>query len=219
MIIFFIAGSSGGGKSTLAAELETELNRLHFGTKILKMDNYYKIKDVNNPRKNFDMPDAIDIELLVEHLNQLQAGQSVESPLYSFEQQNRLPETVRVEPTDILIVEGIFALKIIDRLETSEKLGIFIQPDSYLANVERRASRDVNERSTSIEETKRREIKSNVRDGFFRYIAPTRYQADIVISNNHLDDIGKGVNQIITLYREKFLPVNESEQSLIQTII
>ncbi|MGQ3890050.1 uridine kinase family protein [Legionella sp. CNM-1927-20] len=204
MIIFFIAGPSGGGKSTLAEKLKLEFNCLNLKANILKMDNYYKMNDPSNQRQNFDTPDAIDIDLLVDHLRQLQAGQSIESPLYSFAIKNRLTETSRIEPTDILIVEGIFALMITDLLETPDKLGIYIQPDFYLANVERRASRDITERYTSVEETRRRELKSNVRDGFFSYIARTKGQADIDISNNGEKDISQGVEQIIALYKGKF---------------
>ncbi|WP_419418946.1 uridine kinase family protein [Legionella sp. D16C41] len=216
MFIVFIGGPSGGGKTTLANQLKSGFKSINLDAEILKMDNYYKIRDNTKPRQNYDTPEAVDLDLLVENLEKLQAGQAIESPLYCFKTSDRLSETEQVKPTDILIVEGIFALLIANCLETSDKIGAYIQPDSYLANIERRASRDEEERNTSIEETKRRELKSFVRDGFFNYIARTRYQADIVIANNAPEDINSGIHEIITLCKGRLQQAGQNPESIRQ---
>ncbi|STX29440.1 uridine kinase [Legionella beliardensis] len=204
MVIFLIAGPSGGGKTTLAQGLKSKLKADGHTVELISMDNYYKVKDVSNPRKNFDTPDALDIDLLITHLKQLYAGQAVEIPKYSFQEQNRLAETLPILPADMVIVEGIFALTIAQKLDDISKLSIYIQPDSYLTNVNRRAARDVKERGLSIAETKQREVSSNVRDGFFKFVVTTKVAADIDISNNDEDDIAEGIEQIINHYQDKF---------------
>ncbi|TGJ84056.1 hypothetical protein E0Z10_g4682 [Xylaria hypoxylon] len=112
--IIGIAGSSGSGKSTLSHAIVNKLNLPW--VVILSMDSYYKPLDAEASKKafmneyDFDSPDAIDFDALLETLQDLKAGKRAELPVYSFEEHQRLEETTTIYSPHVLILEGIFAL-------------------------------------------------------------------------------------------------------------
>ena len=110
-IIIGIAGGSGSGKSTFTNRIKA-----YFGddVAVLYHDNYYRCQDgvpfEQRVTVNYDHPDSLETDLLIEHLKELKAGRSIDSPVYDYSQHNRSHETVRIDPKPIIIVEGILFL-------------------------------------------------------------------------------------------------------------
>ena len=113
MFIIGIAGGTGSGKTTVVRKL---LERLPKGeVVVIPQDSYYKdsshVPIEERQNINFDHPDAFEWPLLAKHIEQLKKGQAVEQPIYDYITSSRLQETVHVEPKEIIIVEGIMALR------------------------------------------------------------------------------------------------------------
>lgn len=110
-IMIGIAGGTGSGKSTFTNRLKDR-----FGDEItvLYHDNYYKRHDdlpfEERKKLNYDHPDALETDLLVEHLKKLRNGESIECPVYDYSRHNRSDQTIRVEPRRIIVIEGILLL-------------------------------------------------------------------------------------------------------------
>jgi uridine kinase len=112
MLIIGIAGGTGSGKTTVVNKIISSLPQGEVA--VIPQDNYYKDSSHVPPEErskiNFDEPDAFDWPLLFNHLQQLKEGKAVEMPTYSYLTCTRQPETVHVEPRDVVIVEGILVL-------------------------------------------------------------------------------------------------------------
>lgn len=181
MFIIGIAGGTGSGKTTVVKKIVEEIP----GAKVsvIPQDSYYKAAEPGVPlevlqQKNFDHPDAFDWDLLFQQVNDLRNGKSIEQPTYSFLKCDRLPETVRVEPTNVIIVEGIMALYR-KELRDLMDLKIFVDadPDERLIRV---IERDVIERGKTAREVMskyRRVLKPMHR----QFIEPTKEYADLII--------------------------------------
>src|SRR5579863_9203305 len=106
--IIGIAGPSNSGKTELARQLATKLS----GAPVVSLDSYYRgmeeIPLEARKKVNFDRPDSLDWPLLREHLEAVAAGRPFDEPVYSFTDYARTAETKRIEPTDFVIVEGLF---------------------------------------------------------------------------------------------------------------
>ncbi|QBR84186.1 adenylyl-sulfate kinase [Legionella israelensis] len=194
-LIVLIAGASGSGKSCIAKELAKKLQETGIKTNFLKMDDYYKQRPVSIKSKeeiseyqkntNFDAPHAMDMDLLQEHIKQLAQNKSIKKPLYSFIESDRLGEE-EFSAQDVVIIEGIFALYDFGRLNLEENtLTVFVESVSYLSYQKQRTERDIKERCRTEEEVKKHELRF-VREGFFKYVAPTRTYAEVIITNNYV---------------------------------
>ena len=110
-IIIGIAGGSGSGKSTFTNRIKK-----HFGDDVVVIyhDNYYRRQDgilfEKRVKVNYDHPDSLETDLLVEHLKQLKAGKSIECPVYDYSQHNRSDKVIKIEPRPVILVEGILLL-------------------------------------------------------------------------------------------------------------
>lgn len=181
-----VAGGTGSGKSTFTNRIKDE-----FGNKvsILYYDNYYKAHDdvPFEERKliNYDHPDAFETDLFVEHLRQLRSGHPVESPVYDYTVHNRSKETVTVEPSDVIIVEGIMVLQNKD-LRDNLDIKIYVEADAD-ERILRRVIRDVRDRGRDVEGIARQYL-TTVKPMHYMYVEPTKYLADIVL-NSGLNDV------------------------------
>jgi uridine kinase len=131
---------------------------------------------------NFDHPNSIDFPMLCQHVQQLKMGQSVDQPIYSFEEHNRTGQTLRTEPSAVLIIEGILVLtdpQLRDLLDI--KLFVHADADERLI---RRIKRDTLERGRDLTEILNR-YQSTLKPMHDEFIEPSKVHADIIIPNNN----------------------------------
>ncbi|KAF4637745.1 hypothetical protein G7Y89_g359 [Cudoniella acicularis] len=180
--IIGIAGSSGSGKSTLSQAIVSKLNLPW--VVILSMDSFYKTLDEEGSRKafsneyDFDSPDAVDFDVLVERLRDLKAGKRAEIPIYSFAKHARQKETTSIYSPHVLILEGIFALydqRVLRLLD----MKIFCEADADTC-LSRRILRDVSERGRDIEGCIKQWF-AFVKPNFERFVEPQRKVADVIV--------------------------------------
>ncbi|KTD08075.1 uridine kinase family protein [Legionella jamestowniensis] len=190
MLFLFIAGASASGKTEVANKVVEILNENKIKTATLSMDHYYKSQQERGGviEINFDIPEACNWELLENQLKMLSEGQIINRPTYCFLAKDRLPTTQTINPKDVqvVVVEGILALHNVTNLNLVNKLAIFVETNSYRSILARRKERDQQFRATSPEETAARERKT-VGPAFFRYIAPSKANADLTVTNNDSD--------------------------------
>ena len=175
-----IAGGTGSGKSTFTDRLKEMFGE---DIAVLYHDNYYRSNDGVPMEKrreiNYDHPDSLETELLVEHLIKLRSGTAVMSPVYDFSQHNRTTETIRVEPKKIIIVEGILVLAD-QRLRDLFDIRIFVEADAD-ERILRRAMRDLKEQGRDIEDIMRQYL-ATVKPMHYMFVEPSKAKADFVIN-------------------------------------
>jgi uridine kinase len=179
-ILIGITGGTGSGKSTIASEIYNNFDSTCIA--MIEQDSYYKdqskLSFEDRVKTNYDHPDAFDTELLVKHLKMLLEGVNIEKPSYDFEVHNRKKETVKVEPREIIIVEGILVLQ--DKeLRDLLDIKIYVDTDADVRII-RRIQRDINERGRSLDSVINQYINV-VRPMHMQFIEPTKRHADIII--------------------------------------
>lgn len=179
-VLIGISGASGSGKTLVAKTLYQLLG----SGKVLNIqeDSYYKdlshLPFEQRTQFNFDHPDAFDHHLLIEHLQSLLQGKSVEHPIYDFTTHTRKRETRTVEPHRIIILEGILVLSIPEIREQMD-IKIFVDTAPDLCFI-RRLERDIIERKRSVESVIK-QYQNTVRPMFMQFIEPAKRYADIII--------------------------------------
>jgi uridine kinase len=175
-----IAGGTGSGKSTFADRL---LALFPNEITLISYDNYYKPQDhlefEERTKTNYDCPDALDTDLLVKHLRQLQNGDAVDVPNYDFKLHTRKAEMTRLEPSPIIIVDGILTFHD-ERLREMFDIKIFTDADAD-ERILRRLRRDVNERGRDIDGVINQYL-GTVKPMHGIYVEPTKKYADIIIN-------------------------------------
>ena len=184
--IIGIAGGSGSGKSTFTNRLKN-----FFGENITVIyhDNYYRANDdlsMEERRKiNYDHPQALETDLLVEHLEKLKAGKSIMCPVYDFTQHNRSDKTITIHPSRVIVVEGILIFQD-ERLRNAFDIKIFVEADAD-ERILRRVVRDMDERGRELQDIIEHYL-ATVKPMHYLYVEPTRNVADIVL-NSGLNDV------------------------------
>lgn len=180
MIIIGIAGGTGSGKTTVVKEIVRNLNDKDIA--IIPQDAYYRDSShlplKERQKINFDHPDSVEFELLVEHLKLLKKGQSVEQPNYSYLTCTRSEETDTVTPKHVVIVEGILCLTQ-PSLRDLMDIKVFVDCEADL-RLSRVIMRDINERGRNAKQTLERYEKT-VRPMHIQFIEPSKHFADIII--------------------------------------
>ncbi|OIW32379.1 uridine kinase [Coniochaeta ligniaria NRRL 30616] len=180
--IIGIAGSSGSGKSTLSQAIVRKLNLPW--VVIMSMDSFYKRLTPAQHKKafendyDFDSPEAIDFDVLVDCLRDLKAGKRAEIPIYSFEKHDREEKTTSIYSPHVLILEGIFALydpRVLELLD----MKIFCEADADTC-LSRRLLRDVRDRGRDVEGIIKQWF-AWVKPNFEKYVDPQRKVADIIV--------------------------------------
>lgn len=178
--IIGVAGGSASGKSTLVRQLCEAFAEEHVIT--LCHDFYYKAHNdlsfEERTKLNYDHPDAFDTDMLIEHIKQLKEGQSVERPVYSFTEHNRLEQTVRVQPAKVIILDGILILENKELRELMD-VKVFVDTDDDV-RLARRLVRDVQERGRDMNSVLKQyfgTVKPMHRD----FIEPSKRYANIII--------------------------------------
>jgi uridine kinase len=183
-----IAGGTASGKTTVARRLVERLGT--HPVAVLDQDSYYRdLADLpleERARFNFDHPDAFDTALLVRHLGDLRAGRAVDKPVYSFTQHTRTGETVRINPGDVVILEGILILAL-EPVREMLDVKVFVDSDADV-RVLRRVSRDIKERGRDFDGVVEQYFRT-VRPMHFGFVEPSKRYADIIIPHGGLNDI------------------------------
>lgn len=201
MIIIGIAGGTGSGKTTVVRKI---VNSLAPGEVVLlPQDSYYKdsshVPAELRQQINFDHPDAFDWPLLLQHIQMLKEGKSIEQLVYHYQTSSRLAETIHVEPRPVIIIEGILALCDPD-LRNMMDLKIFVDadPDKRLIRV---IQRDVVERGRTAEAVMERYTRV-LKPMHQQFIEPTKRYADLIIPEGGSNEIAI---HILKMYIEKHL--------------
>jgi uridine kinase len=200
-IIIGISGGTGSGKSTVTKEILKEITEKNVA--IIEQDSYYKdqsnLSFEERVKTNYDHPFAFDNELLIKHLKDLISRKAIDKPIYDFEIHNRKKETEKVEPKDIIILEGILILfeeEIRDLLD----IKIFVDTDSDV-RVIRRILRDLKDRGRTLDSVIL-QYMGTVRPAHLQFVEPTKRYADIIIPEGGynkvaIDIIVAKINEII----------------------
>lgn len=179
-VLVGVAGGSGSGKTTVARALAASFRAEQ--VQIVLMDSYYRdragVPFEERTRVNYDHPDAFDEPLLVEQVRTLKAGEGVDQPVYDFTRHERSQERVRVEPSRVIIVEGILVLAV-ETLRPLLDLKLFVDTPADLRFL-RRLRRDVAERGRTIDSVIEQYL-ATVRPMHDAFIEPSRRHADLII--------------------------------------
>lgn len=198
--IIGIAGGTGSGKSTFAERLKEQYpDRIT----LVSYDNYYKAQDhlafEERLLTNYDCPDALDTDLLIRHLSALKRGETVSMPLYDFRVHTRCADSVSVQPTPIIVVDGILTFHDI-RLRSLFDIRIFVDTDAD-ERILRRLRRDVRERGRDIDGVIEQYV-STVKPMHEIYVEPTKKYADIIVNGGKnrtaLDIISARITELLS---------------------
>lgn len=185
-----IAGPSAGGKTTVTSEIIKSLTP-KYSYVVIGHDNYYKdqsdLSMEERVKANYDHPNSFDTPMLIEHIKDLLNQKSIDQPVYNYAEHTRdLNKVVKVEPTDLIIVEGILALEN-DELNELFNLKIYVDTDADECII-RRIRRDTVSRGRTIDSVINQYLET-VKPMFLEFIEPTKRKADVIIPysrNNHI---------------------------------
>jgi uridine kinase len=191
-----IAGGTGAGKTTVAREITEDVAD---AVTRIPMDNYYEdlshLEFEEREDVNYDHPSAFEWELLREHLDALLSGRTIEMPQYDFSVHNRKDERVTVEPTEVVVLEGIFALYDGEVNEMLD-LQVYVETDADV-RILRRIERDVVDRGRDLEGVMDQYL-TTVKPMHEQFVEPTKRHADIIIP--------EGANSVaVNLLEEKVM--------------
>ena len=179
ILVIGIAGGTGSGKTTLMKNIVSRFGEV---VTVLSHDNYYKRQDhltyEQRCATNYDEPAAFETELMVAHLDALRRGQAIDCPVYDFTVHNRSNDTVRVEPRQVIIVEGILIFAD-EALRQRMDIRIFVDTDADV-RLCRRIKRDVNKRGRSLESVLQ-QYQETVKPMHEMYVEPSKRHADLVV--------------------------------------
>ncbi|GGH98082.1 MULTISPECIES: uridine kinase [Mammaliicoccus] len=178
--IIGIAGGSGSGKTSVTSEIMKNLDG--YSVALIEQDYYYKDQShmsfEDRLKTNYDHPFAFDNERLKHDLKNLKEGQAIEVPTYDYSNHTRSDKTIRFEPKDVVILEGIFALEN-ESLRDLMDVKIYVDTDADL-RILRRLARDIKDRGRTMESVIDQYL-SVVRPMHIQFIEPTKKYADIII--------------------------------------
>ena len=179
ILVIGIAGGTGSGKTTLMNNLIQHFSGM---ITVLSHDNYYRRLDhlemEQRNQVNYDHPDALETELMVEHLRQLRSGEAIDCPIYDFTVHNRSDETLRITPQKVIIVEGILIFAD-EALRDLMDIRIFVDTDADV-RLCRRIKRDVNKRGRTLESVLQ-QYQTTVKPMHAKFIEPSKKYANIVV--------------------------------------
>jgi uridine kinase len=197
-LVVGVAGGTGAGKTTVVRAITEAVGPERVAE--LPEDAYYReyaqLTEAERTAINWDHPDAIEVTLLLDHLQRLVRGETVERPVYDFAAYARSAETIRVAPRPVLIIEGILIFTD-QRLRELFDVKVFVDTDADLRFI-RRLTRDVQERGRTVDSIVAQYLET-VRPMHIAFVEPTKRYADIIVPEG-------GENQVaIELLRSALL--------------
>lgn len=179
--IIGIAGGTASGKTTIAKRLYDEASK-NGSVSLIRLDDYYfnmdKVVISKTGKLNYDHPDSYDLELILEQLNDLKNGLTIKKPIYDFVTHSRMKEYELIEPSNIIIVEGIMAFAM-DKLLNSYDIKIYVDTADDIRFI-RRLIRDMNDRGRTLESVVE-QYMDTVRPMHHAFVEPSKKHADIII--------------------------------------
>ncbi len=174
-----IAGASGSGKTTVTRSIEER-----FGTSltVLSQDNYYRdlahLPFAKRAEVNYDHPRSFENELLAEHIRALLSDVPIDCPTYDFKNHLRAEETILLEPSRVIVVEGILVLESRELRDLMD-IKLYVDTDADVAFI-RRLQRDIAERGRTVEGVIEQYLEF-VRPMFLQFVEPSKRHADLII--------------------------------------
>ena len=191
-IIISIAGGTGSGKSTFTNRLKEAFKD---DVAVIYHDNYYKRQDdvpfEDRKKVNYDHPDSLETDLMLQHLELLKSGHAIDCPVYDYSQHTRSDKILHIEPKKIILAEGILLLSD-PRIRNMIDIKIYVEADAD-ERILRRIVRDVKERGRDLDNIVEQYL-TTVKPMHYLYVEPTRALADIVI-NSGMNDVAFDVVQ------------------------
>ena len=198
-ILIAVGGGSGSGKTYLTDKLISIFGEERIGK--ISYDYYYKdntgIPFEERTKINYDSPQSLDEALFIEHLIKIKNGESVDLPQYDYAVHNRKKETLRFEPKEIVLVDGIL-LFTIPQFKKYFDYSIYVDADSDI-RFTRRLMRDCKERGRTPESVVNQYL-ATVRPMHLTYVEPSKYKTDFVFINN--DNAGLDKVQLKVLMKD-----------------
>ncbi len=188
MLVIGIAGGTGSGKTTVARRILKRIGTEHVA--LLSQDSYYKhqphLTKEERAQVNYDHPNSFDNELLIEHLQELRQGRSVQVPVYSFSEHLRTEETIPLAPTPVVVLEGILVLAD-EPLRKEMDIKVFVDTDADV-RVLRRINRDMRERGRSFDSVFAQYLNT-VKPMHEAFIEPSKRYADLIVPEGGENEI------------------------------
>lgn len=186
--IIGIAGASGSGKTTLSERILEEIGKEKIA--LLPHDAYYRNQDHRSFEErlkvNYDHPESLETELLIEHIHQLKNGQTVHLPVYDFVHHTRAKEVVQVEPKKLILVEGILIF-VEKKLRQLFDMKLYVDTDQDICFI-RRLRRDIVERGRTMDSVVNQYLQM-VRPSFLEFVEPTKRYADVIIPEGGFNQV------------------------------
>ncbi len=187
-VIIGLAGGTGSGKTTVANAILKKVGAERIS--VVPHDAYYRnltqLPRAQRDIVNFDHPDSLDTDLLIQHIRQLKAGQPIELPVYDFTIHSRTADTRRIEPRPVIIVEGILIFAELPLRELFD-VKIYVDTDADLRFI-RRLQRDVAERGRTPDSVVHQYL-STVRPMHLEFVEPSKRYADVIIPEGGLNEV------------------------------
>ncbi len=191
--IIGIAGGTASGKTTIAKRLFDEASK-NGSVSLIRIDDYYfnmdKVIRSKTGNLNYDHPDSYDIELIMSHLSDLREGKQIYKPLYDFVTHSRMSEYELVEPSNIIIVEGIMAFAL-DQLLPLYDIKIYVDTADDIRFI-RRLKRDMKDRGRSLESVVE-QYMDTVRPMHHAFVEPSKKHADIIVPEGGHNNVAFGM--------------------------
>ena len=205
MLIIGIAGGTGSGKTTVVRKIIEQLPEGEVA--VLPQDSYYcdasEMPLEERLNINFDHPDSVEFDLLIQHIKDLKAGKSIAQPIYFYVPCTRAQETILIKSCDVVIIEGILVLTN-PQLRKLMDLKIFVDADAD-DRLMRVINRDIIERGRSINRVMER-YEHTVKPMHLQFIEPTKRYADLIVPQGGINKIAIA---ILSMYIEKNLRIKQ----------
>jgi uridine kinase len=206
MLTVGIAGGTGSGKTTVVKKIMEAFPNNEIV--VMPQDSYYRdnidIPLEERQKINFDHPDSVEFELLIDHLKQLKKGKAVEMPIYSYLTCLRAKETITIKPSRVVLVEGILILTDTG-LRNMLDIKVFVDADAD-DRLGRVIQRDIVERGRSVMKVLER-YHDTVKPSHLQFIEPSKRYADIIIPGGGENQVG--IEVLISII-EKHLLLSKS---------
>jgi uridine kinase len=187
-IVIAVAGGTASGKTTVANEILRRVGAEHIAC--IPHDAYYRdlshLPPSERAKVNFDHPDSLETDLLIQHVKDLRAGRAVEIPVYDFTNHTRTQRTRRVEPARVILVEGILVF-VEPELRELFDVKLYVDSDADERFI-RRLRRDIEKRGRTVESVCEQYL-GTVRPMHLEFVEPSKRYADVIIPGGGFNEV------------------------------